>query len=387
MKLQKEIQNLFDTWLQECKAILKDAGAMLFCVGLPLAYPILYSWIYNNEVVRDVPVVVIDDSHSALSREFIQKVDASPDVEVAYYARNLKEAQTIIGKGDAYGAVYFPQDFATKAGRMEQTQVSVYCDMSYMLTYKAIFQTVQNISFVMGSKVTAQYKQTYTKRDAELSSKPLKVEEVAMFNTTGGYGNSILPGVLVLIIQQAIMLCLGLRAGTEREEYFRNIRSVGSGMLGKGLCYFLIYFVMLAYTTMVVPRLFGFVMMVHLWDWIIFMIPYLMACIGFGIVGSSLILFRENVMLTAVCTSVPFLFLTGISWPQSAIPPFWQGVSYLMPSTFAVRGFVRMSSMGAEIGDVSAEFRMLCIQAMAYNLIALLIMYKRYKVRCYHYKD
>ena len=103
---------------------------MLFCLVLPLAYPVLYSWIYNNEVVHDVPVVVVDDSHSALSREFIQKVDASPDVSVAYYAGSIREAQDHIGHGEAYGVFYFPANFATAVGRHEQAHVSVYCDLS-----------------------------------------------------------------------------------------------------------------------------------------------------------------------------------------------------------------------------------------------------------------
>ena len=51
----------------ELKAIAKDEGVLLFFILLPIAYPLLYSWIYNNEVVREVPVAIVDDSHSALS--------------------------------------------------------------------------------------------------------------------------------------------------------------------------------------------------------------------------------------------------------------------------------------------------------------------------------
>jgi ABC-2 type transport system permease protein len=101
MSLKDHIKNIANIWWQETVAIFKDSGAMLFCLVLPLAYPVLYSWIYNNEVVHDVPVVVVDDSHSALSREFIQKVDASPDVSVAYYAGSIREAQDHIGHGEA----------------------------------------------------------------------------------------------------------------------------------------------------------------------------------------------------------------------------------------------------------------------------------------------
>ena len=381
MNIYKYIQNVFEVWIHEIRAILKDQGAILFCFVLPLAYPVLYSWIYNNEVVREVPVVAVDNSHSSLSRQFLQKLNATPDCEVSYYAGSLEEAKEYVGRGEAYGVVYLPADFDEKVGRHEQAVVSVYCDMSYMLTYKAIYTSVQTVSMVMGGQISAQIAQPMTKRDAELSSAPLKVDQIQVFNVTGGYGNSILPGVLVLIIQQAILLCLGLRAGTERETYFRDMKSVGSTMLGKGLTYFMIYGVMLAYTSLVVPRIFGFVMMAHLWDWMVFMTPYLMACIGFGVVGSEMIRYRENVMLTAVCTSVPFLFMSGLSWPQSAIPGFWQGVGDIIPSTFAIRGIVRMSSMGARIGDVIPEFRALCIQAVVYNIIAVFIMYRRFNIK------
>ena len=379
--LKDRIKNIIDIWWQETLAIFKDSGAMLFCFVLSLAYPVLYSWIYNNEVVHDVPVVVVDDSHSALSREFIQKVDASPDVSVAYYAGSIHEAQSYIGHGEAYGIFYFPSNFATAVGRHEQAHVSVYCDMSYMLTYKAIYMTAQNVSMAIGTEIKIAKSGTYTDREAEIMSQPLDFEDVPIFNTTGGYGNFVLPGVLVLIIQQAILLGVGLLSGTEREKHFPMVKNVIDAFFGKGIAFLLIFAVMLAYCTLVVPRMFGFVMMVHFLDWLVFMTPYLIACIGFALVGSELIPFREAVMLTAVCTSVPFLFLSGISWPQSGIPGFWQGIGNCLPSTFAIRGFVRMSSMGARIGDVLPEFRALSILAIVYSLAALGIMYRRYLIR------
>ncbi len=61
-----------------------------------------------------------------------------------------------------------------------------------------------------------------------------------------------------------------------------------------------------------------------------------------------------------------FLFLTGASWPQSSIPGGWQGVSWLIPSTFGVRGYLRIASMGATIDDILPEVRALWIQAAVY---------------------
>lgn len=381
MNLKSNISAITYAWVSELKTIVKDQGVLLFFVFLPLAYPLIYSWIYTNEVVREVPVVVVDDSHSALSREFTRKFDASPDVSVAYQCGSIAEAQDVIGHGKAYGILYFPADFQEKNGRMEQTHVSVYCDMSYMLTYKAIFQTATNISGEMGAEIQKQLLGKYTKREEEIGTKPLDFDDVPIFNVTGGYGNFILPAVLVLIIQQALALGVGMLAGTEREKHFANYKGKNPAVVlaGKTLSVGSIFAVMLAWITLVVPHIFGFVSMVHGWDLLQFLTPYLLACIFFAICISELVRYRESVILVVVFSSIILLFLSGVSWPMSAVPPFWEGVAAIFPSTNAIRGFVRMSSMGALLPDVAPEYHRLWIQTIVYALLALLVVWRRTK--------
>ena len=376
------LEGLLETFLTELKTIAKDQGVLLFFAFLPLAYPLIYSWIYTNEVVRDVPVVLVDDSHSALSREFARKFDASPDVAIAYQCRSIAEAKDVIGHGKAYGVLYFPADFQEKSGRMEQTHVSVYCDMSYMLTYKAIFQTATTISSEMGTELQKQMLGKYTEREEQIGTKPLDFDDVPIFNVTGGYGNFILPAVLVLIIQQAIALGIGMLAGTEREKRFANYKGKNPAAIltGKTLAVGCIFSVMLAWITLVVPHIFGFVSMVHGWDLLQFLTPYLLACIFFSICISEIVRYRESVILVVVFSSIILLFLSGISWPMSAVPPFWEGVASIFPSTNAIRGFVRMSSMGALLPDVAPEYHRLWLQTIIYAILALFVIWRRTKV-------
>jgi ABC-2 type transport system permease protein len=135
----------------------------------------------------------------------------------------------------------------------------------------------------------------------------------------------------------------------------------------------MIYAVMGAFLTMVVPRIFHFIQLAHWQDLLLMMIPYVFACIFFGLTVSCLVRYRENVMLLVVFVSLPLLFLTGISWPQSAIPGYWQGISWLFPSTFGVRAYVRMNTMGGTLADVSSEVRCLWIQMAAYLGAACLV--------------
>ena len=53
-----------------------DKGLLLFFGFLPFVYPVLYSLIYNPEVVREVEMIVVDHDRTPLSREMVRKIDA-----------------------------------------------------------------------------------------------------------------------------------------------------------------------------------------------------------------------------------------------------------------------------------------------------------------------
>ena len=380
-KILKWLDNAAYVWRFELRQVFRDEGVLLFCIVVPLVYPLLYSWIYNNEHIHEVPVVVVDKSHSQQSRQFIRMCDASADVHVACYAEDLDDAQSLVSRQVVKGVYYIPEDFAIKLNRMEQGTISVYCDMALMLTYKAIYTTAMAVSQQMGAQIQTKLSGNYTAREDIVTTSPLDVEEVAMFNPQGGYGTAVLPAVLMLIIQQTLALGIGLAAGTarERNRYGDLIPihpcygGIGRVISGKAICYLMVYAVMSAYLIVVVPRFFRFIHMAPWQNLLQLMMPYLLACVFFGMTVSCLVRYRENVILLMVFVSLPLLFLTGVSWPQTSIPGYLQGVSWLFPSTFGVRAYLRLNSMGGSIGDVSFELRCLWIQAAAYFGTACLV--------------
>ena len=368
-------------WLHEMRDMFKDEGALLFVILLPLAYPLLYSWIYNNEVVREVPVAVVDNSHSQTSREFVRHVDASPDVRVAAWSNNLEEASRLVARQEVYGIILLPEDFDRQLGRMQQAHVSVYCNMGLMLTYKAIFQTCSAVAADMNSHIQIALSGNPTTREDQLTTHPMQVSDVPIFNNTGGYGNFILPGVLVLIIQQVMLLGIGIAYGTSYEKrrfsrltpmYERRF-GLARIMIGRTMGFFVLFLLIAAWVLLAVPRMFHFVQMLHFSDFLLFVVPYLLACVFFATTFSFFIRQRENVMLLVVCTSLPFLFMSGVSWPKSNIPEVWQWVSWLFPSTFGIQGFIKMNTMGGVFGDIIPEIKGLWIQTVIYGVFATLV--------------
>ncbi|MGX8697031.1 MAG: ABC transporter permease [Prevotella sp.] len=384
--LQEALHDCCFIWWDEIRQTVKDEGVLIFFILVPLLYPLLYSWIYNNEVVREVPVVVVDDCHSQLSRRFVRQCDASPDVKILAYASDLDEAKSLLSRQVARGIYYFPSDFDANINRGQQATVGVYCDMSLMLCYKAVFQTAQSVSTLMGAELQTRLGQHFTTREEQIAARPLAFDEVPIFNPTGGYGSSLIPAVLMLILQQTLVLGIGLSAGTARERNrYRNLIPISrhyNGMFrivgGKAMAYFMIYAVMTAYLVLLVPRFFSFTAIGHWQDLVLFLLPYLLDCIFFGMVVSCMVRYRENVMLLIVFFSVPLLFMSGVSWPQSSIPGFWQGISWLFPSTFGVRGFIRISEMGGTLAEVLPEYQILWLQTLVYFIIACLVY--RYQI-------
>ena len=368
-------------WLHEMRDMFKDEGALLFVILLPLAYPLLYSWIYNNEVVREVPVAVVDNSHSQTSREFVRHVNASPDVRVAAWSNNLEEASRLVARQEVYGIILLPEDFDRQLGRMQQAHVSIYCNMGLMLTYKAIFQTCSAVAADMNSHIQIALSGNPTTREDQLTTHPMQVSDVPIFNNTGGYGNFILPGVLVLIIQQVMLLGIGIAYGTSYEKrrfsrltpmYERRF-GLARIMIGRTMGFFVLFLLIAAWVLLAVPRMFHFVQMLHFSDFLLFVVPYLLACVFFATTFSFFIRQRENVMLLVVFTSVPFLFMSGVSWPKSNIPEVWQWFSWLFPSTFGIQGFIKMNTLGGVFGDIIPEIKGLWIQTVIYGVFATLV--------------
>lgn len=366
---------------QELRNIVKDEGVLIFFFLVPLAYPLLYSFIYTNEVVREVPVTVVDDSHTALSREYIRRVDASPDVRIIERSPDMQAAQRLVEHREAYGIMHIPADFTERINDMEQVPVSIYCDMSGMLYYKALLTANTNVSLDLNARLKVARAGNTTDRQDDVTKHPIAYEEVSLYNPQNGFASFLIPAVLILIIQQTLLLGVGISAGTAREHNrFRDLMPVNrhyTGLLrivlGKSWAYLLVYIPISVYILGVVPRLFRLNQIGSPADMALFVVPFLLACIFFAMTVSALVRHRETCIMLIVFSSLPLLFISGVSWPGADIPAFWKTLSYLFPSTFGINGFLKINNAGAVLADVRPEWHWLWGQAAVYFLTTCMV--------------
>ena len=379
--LRTFIHFLFECIKHEIQTIMKDGGVVMFFIIVPIAYPILYSWMYNNEGVKEVPTVFVDQSHSFLSRTFIRNCDATDGIKVVKIVSSLNDAQELQRQQECHAIVLLPENFAQQINRGEQGTVLFYADLSGMFYYKGVYSALTDVSLEIGKDIKIARMKTYTDKDESIASSPLEYESVSLFNPQNGYGTFILPAVLILIIQQTMILGVGMLSGTrhERRVYTGRIitkRTVIGGFantLGRSFSYFFIYIATTAYTLLLIPHIFKLVQLADSSTLIPFLLPYLLSVTFFSMLISRFVKERESIILLMVFTSMPFLLLSGISWPTNALPGFWKVISWCIPSTSGINGFVKINSLGANLNDIRPELIALWTQVVVYFIINIAI--------------
>ena len=382
--MKRLLLDIYYVWLNELKVVFRDEAAILLFFVVPFAYPLVYSFIYNNETVHNVKVVAVDESGSSLSREFVRKVDATADVKIIGHAANMEEAREAMRRKEAYGILYIPRDFSQKINTGQQTQVNVYADMSSLLFYKAMLLSATEVSLDMGADIRVAETGGASQKADEALMQPVENEWVPLYNPQNGFASFLVPAILILIIQQTLLLGISTIIGTHNDKKRFTIAShtaegknVGAVKLtiGKAFCYSSLYMLISVWVLRVVPYLFKFPQIGDPVTIAAFLMPFLLAATFFCMTLSYFCSQREFAMLLFVFTSVLFIFMSGISWPWTAIPDGLKSIAYVIPSTPGIHGFIKLNTMGATLRDVWPEYITLWIQAGVYCLTAIL-MYK-----------
>ena len=364
----------------EYRSIFTDEGVILILVFATIIYAVLYSLAYDTQVLRNIPISVIDDSKSSTSRALVESLGAGPNTVVAYESPDMESAKELFFDREIYGVVYIPSNYEKDLLEGGQANVAVYVDASYFLMYRQIFEEVASSVTITGAKVEFQrlVAKGASVPQATATVEPVIYDQIDLFNPYLGYASFVIPAVLMVIIQQTLLIGIGMIGGTWREfGLYKKLIPTGRKrmstipiVLGKTIVYSSICIMYTLYLLKVHYKIFEYPANGDSQTIILFMIPYLLSSIFLGIFLSTLFQKRENSMLFMLWSSIIFLMLSGVSFPKQAIPPVLNLLAEIIPSTHGVDGFVRIQSMGASFDEVMDEVRMLWVLTVVYGGLA-----------------
>ncbi len=384
-KLRTGISMTGSFYWQELTTIVKDPGAMLIMWGALIIYPLAYAFAYKSEVLREIKTIVVDLDNTTTSRQLCRMVDATEQIDVVSYANSMDEAKKMFFSDNDGGIVAIPHDFEKDLLAGRQADISVYADGSYFLIYRQVINGAVNAvgTFSAGVEIKKlmaggqSYKQALQSRD------PLSADLHFWFNPSSGYGTFLMPGMILIILQQTLLIGIGMMGGTRREKGGQkemvpvalNRGGVFPVLFGRTLSYFTIYFVNSIFTLIWVYRWFGYPDRASILHVFMLIFPFLLSVIFLGITISVLFTRRESSMLFLVFISPAVFFLSGISWPASSIPGVLYALAHVIPTTLVVPAYLRLRILGVGLQDIRHEYLLLLLQCGIYFITATFAIY------------
>ena len=368
---------------REFRAIATSYSVLLVLVGGVFAYGLLYNYMYAPNVVREVPVAVVDHSHSELSRQYIRLLDATPDVAIAHRAQDMMEAKGLMQSAQVYGVLYLPHDFEERLLRGEPSVYPFYAVTNAFLYYEAMERANLEVMEAMDGDYRTQLIEFLSLGSlaAVATQSPVTVVGTALYNPIEGYGVYLIPSVLMIIIFQTLMMLVAMRAGSDRQHgallpYARvrgnRMEMALSLVSGKTITYAILYGVFAFFLVGLLPLVFN---IPHGASWgvlIALLVPYILGTSFLGLALSRWYTDAEAPILLIAFFSIGLIFLSGVSYPLELIPWYWQVVHYIIPAAPAVLAYVQLNSMDATLRDVWPQLLALYCQSVVYFGLAVL---------------
>jgi ABC-2 type transport system permease protein len=182
---------------------------------IPLGVCALVAWIFIAGLPRDLPVVVWDPDHSAVSRQLTRALDASPGIAVAAQVDDWPAALNALRRRDAYGVVILPEHLASDLQSGRSATVQWFYNGQFQSHVGGLGRDVRAVvaTFSAGIELAAREKRGIAPVVAKTQFEPLRLRVATLFNETSNYefflGLALLPSVAQIFITLAVVSGIG----------------------------------------------------------------------------------------------------------------------------------------------------------------------------------
>src|SRR5262249_18708202 len=174
---------------------LRFRPAFTILIMAPVIYGVFYPQPYLTQILQKIPIAVVDNDLSDLSRQIVQTLDASDAVRVAVRADTLADARAALDRGEAFAVVGIPPN-AERAGlKGLAVHVPIYADATYLFLFRTTGNGIAVALGTLSSELAAGGARTDGSlvKAALASSSPADALLQPIFNPVGGYASYVVP--------------------------------------------------------------------------------------------------------------------------------------------------------------------------------------------------
>ena len=338
----------------ELKSIKNSWYKLLLISVLPLISFILIISIFSSNVVRNMPITVVDNDKSELSRMVLTNIEASPTITIASMPNSMKEAINLVKSSQAYAVVVIPKNFSRDTILQKQPHITAMLNTQYILMGKILTSALT--STIMTSSAQVEYVKNLVEiqnPSATINSiSPIGLQITPFFNMYQNYFyflvSALLPAIWQIFIVVATLVSVGVIFKEKREkEVFKNTKHISSKLIGLMLPYTMAFMLLgIIYLFYLYSRWeFQGSMSLLIFAMFLTVVAYQLIALLFFVTGFD---YARSLSLGAVYTAPAFAFL-GVTFPiynMNGFALFWRD---LLPVSHYMELQISQANYGADI--------------------------------------
>ncbi len=355
MKAMKNILQGFFTdfitgFIATMKGIFGDVGVVMILIIAPLIYGIYYPLPYSNERVRNLPIAIVDHSNDSLSRQLIRRVSAAPAL-ITQVVPSEQQAQSLLLDNSIIAFMVIPANIQRSISTGEKVDIDMIGNGTYILPSKNAQQAMATAILSLSKDIEIKRLKKYGLDSQKIATiqNPIPLQIQHLYNQNEGYGSYVVPAVAWLILQQTLIISCAMLVSTLWEK--RQAYASPSVWIGRIVAMSTIhYLICLAYTGSLFT-FWGYTTGANPWGNILLILIFSPCIASLGCLLGLLIKDRERTMQVLVFAALPMYFVSGVSWPTSALPELLQYIRWILPSTSVIQAGISFNQLGGDIQE------------------------------------
>lgn len=364
--LSQSLQRIGAIVIKELRQLTRDRPTFSMIVMVPLIQLLLFGFAINTNV-RDLPVGVVDLSHTQTARNLIADLTATQVVRFTQTYQTPKQAEEAIRRGHVHAAMIIPADFGQRL--QDQRPIAQWLiDGSDTMVSNALL-ALQQMPFNSGFQ-------------PQFSERKNTFEIALFFNPERRSAVNIVPGLVAIVLTMTMVMFTSAALVRERERgnlellITTPVRS-SEIMIGKIVPYIFVGLIQVAIILGFGHLIFDVPVNGRLDQLVLGVFVFISASLTLGLLISTVAKTQLQAMQLTMFLLIPSILLSGFMFPYEGMPDAAQWIAEALPATHFIRMVRAIVLRGATLVDLLPDLLWL----IGFTVIGVIAAARRFKKR------
>ncbi len=379
------MKNFIQLIKREFRLFFNNKVLRILFIGAPILYGVLIGAVYQKGKITDLPIIVVDQDNSPMSTKFIDMLEENESVEVVKILPSMFGVKDKAIDLEATVIVDIPKSFAADIQQNRLPEISLFVDASNTLTSNTALMAVNTVAMTMkaGIQIESQMKKGVPQYIAAQNYEPFKTTIIKQSIRSGNYLYFMLPGVLLTVFQQVLLLGLALTFASEYENgtFTELVEKMPNalGMLAVKIIPYLLMSIGIILMYWGFSKYYNMIIGGALGAFALSTFVFILAVCGIGVLVSIILPDQLKATEVLMVVATPSFILSGFTWPLSQMPIWVQTIADLIPLTHYLKIFRLLYLNHSGISHIYQPLLNMGIIAVVCLTLSAIILY--FKIR------